>query len=109
MLPHPKLLRYLCGRKNYLFVFIMVYEATETVTNGSNEMAWIIWALIGGFILLSFGLSAYEKVRRYNKHHRFISWEKNPKILDEWYASHLNNEEEDEEDEENNDDFYVYF
>lgn len=87
----------------------MEYTATEAVATGSNEMAWIIWALIGGFILLSFGVSAFEKVRRYNRNHHFISWEKNPKILDEWYASHMDVKEEDEEDDEDDDDFYTFF
>lgn len=87
----------------------MEYTATEAVATGSNEMAWIIWALIGGFILLSFGVSAFEKVRRYNRNHQFISWEKNPKILDEWYASHTDVKDEDDEDDEDDDAFYTFF
>jgi len=53
----------------------MEYVANEAAESGSFEYAWIIWALIGGAILLSFGVSAFFKVRNYNRKHHFVSFD----------------------------------
>lgn len=50
----------------------MDYVTTEAAVNVSSNYAYLVWAILGGTLLLSFRFSAWEKVRRFNRKHHII-------------------------------------
>lgn len=50
----------------------MDYVTTEAAVNISSNYAYLVWAILGGALLLSFRFSAWEKVRRFNRKHHII-------------------------------------
>lgn len=50
----------------------MDYVTTEAAANVCSNYAYLVWAILGGALLLSFRFSAWEKVRRFNRKHHII-------------------------------------
>lgn len=50
----------------------MNYVTTEAAVNVCGNYAYLVWAILGGVVLLGFGLPAWEKVRRFNRKHHII-------------------------------------
>ena len=50
----------------------MDYVTTEAAANVCSNYAYLVWAILGGVVLLGFGLPVWDKVCRFNRKHHII-------------------------------------